>query len=128
MSRAEKELLKELHRPRWASAWVWLGFLLAFLAAEGLLGWAVYSGANWSYVPLVLVLAHVMNAHLIAFHEAAHATLSPLRWCDDAVGVFIGWYGLMSLSLYRAAHHSHHAYLATERDEELWPFVIPGAP
>jgi fatty acid desaturase len=34
----------------------------------------------------------------------------------------------MSFSLYRAAHQTHHAYLATERDEELWPFVIPGTP
>ena len=34
----------------------------------------------------------------------------------------------MSFSLYRAAHQLHHAYLATERDEELWPFVIPGMP
>ena len=34
----------------------------------------------------------------------------------------------MSFSLYRAAHQLHHAYLATERDVELWPFVIPGTP
>jgi fatty acid desaturase len=31
----------------------------------------------------------------------------------------------MSFSLYRAVHQSHHAHLATERDEELWPFVQP---
>jgi len=34
----------------------------------------------------------------------------------------------MSFSLYRAAHQSHHAHLATERDEELWPFVVPSMP
>jgi fatty acid desaturase len=32
----------------------------------------------------------------------------------------------MSFSLYRVIHQSHHAHLATERDEELWPFVHPG--
>ncbi|HEY5741442.1 MAG TPA: fatty acid desaturase, partial [Terrimicrobiaceae bacterium] len=31
----------------------------------------------------------------------------------------------MSFSLYRVVHQSHHAYLASERDEELWPFVKP---
>ena len=31
----------------------------------------------------------------------------------------------MSFSLYRVVHQSHHAHLATERDEELWPFVKP---
>src|SRR5713101_5567745 len=42
--------------------------------------------------------------------------------------VFIGMFSFMSLSLYRAAHHSHHSYLGTERDEELWPFVLPSKP
>ncbi|MEO6784847.1 MAG: fatty acid desaturase, partial [Chthoniobacteraceae bacterium] len=37
----------------------------------------------------------------------------------------IGVLSLMSFSLYRAAHQLHHAYLASERDEELWPFVHP---
>src|SRR6476619_2886722 len=35
-------------------------------------------------------------------------------------------HGGLSFSLYRVAHQSHHAHLATERDEELWPFVHPG--
>ena len=35
-------------------------------------------------------------------------------------------FGGMSFSLYRVVHQSHHAHLATERDEELWPFVHPG--
>jgi fatty acid desaturase len=34
----------------------------------------------------------------------------------------------MGFSLYRAAHHSHHSYLGTERDEELWPFVKTDKP
>ena len=39
-----------------------------------------------------------------------------------------GIFSLMSFSLYRAAHQLHHAYLASERDEELWPFVRPEMP
>jgi fatty acid desaturase len=34
----------------------------------------------------------------------------------------------MSFTLYRAAHQKHHSHLATERDVELWPFVIVGTP
>lgn len=128
MSHADKELLKDLHQPRWSATWLWFGFILAFFTGQGLLAWAVYTGTRWLYGPLILLLAHVMHSHLIAFHEAAHGVLSPSRWLNDLIGLFIGYNGFMSLSLYRAAHHSHHAYLASERDEELWPFVIPGTP
>ena len=31
----------------------------------------------------------------------------------------------MSLSLYRAAHHWHHAYIGDKRDEEFWPLNDP---
>ena len=50
------------------------------------------------------------------------------RRLNEIDGVIIGIFSLMSFSLYRAAHQLHHAYLATERDEELWPFVLPGMP
>src|SRR5262249_31150026 len=79
-------------------------------------------------VGLVVVLSHLMHAHLIAFHEAAHGSLCPVGWFNDFLGLHVSLFNLLSLSLYRAAHHSHHAYLATERDEELWPFVVPGMP
>ena len=39
----------------------------------------------------------------------------------------MGFCGLESLSLYRAAHYFHHTYLSSERDEEFWPFVVPGS-
>ena len=57
-----------------------------------------------------------------------HGSLCPIPWFNDFLGLHVSLFNLMSLSLYRAAHHSHHAYLATERDEELWPFVVPGTP
>lgn len=128
MSEAEKKLLREMHRPHWNTTWVWLGLTVTFFSLQALLAWLVYTESFWLTVPLVLLLAHLMHGHLIAFHEAAHESLSPARWCNDLFGEFVALFGFMSLSLYRAAHHYHHAYLATERDEELWPFVIPGTP
>ncbi|MGL5018535.1 MAG: fatty acid desaturase, partial [Luteolibacter sp.] len=40
----------------------------------------------------------------------------------------IGTFSFMSFTLYRAAHQKHHSHLATERDVELWPFVVVGTP
>jgi fatty acid desaturase len=128
MASPQKERLIEAHQPHWGSAWSWLGFLAGFFAVEGLLLGALLVGPWWLAVPLVLLVAHLMHAHLIAFHEAAHGTLCPNRWGNDVAGVFIGSLSFMSLTLYRAVHHWHHAFLATERDEELWPFVAPGMP
>jgi fatty acid desaturase len=128
MTRAQKARLIELHEPHWQSTATWVAFTTAFVLLEGLLWWTCVAGPWWLLIPLVVVQAHLMHAHLIAFHEAAHRTLCPRPWVNDAVGVFIGNLGLMGFSLYRAAHHYHHAYLATERDEELWPFVQPSTP
>lgn len=99
------------------------GFLLAVLV--GPLPWP---GKMAAAGLLVVALGHLMHGHLVAFHEAAHGSLCPVRWLNEALGLFIGMFGLMSLSLYRAVHHTHHAFLATEKDDELWPFVSPGIP
>ena len=50
------------------------------------------------------------------------------RRLNEVDGIILGVMSFMSFSLYRATHQSHHAHLATERDEELWPFVHPGMP
>jgi fatty acid desaturase len=128
MVHAEKERLLEMHEPRWSSVFIWFLFLTVFLLCQGLLFWSLAAGAWWFAVPLVLIVAHIMHGHLIAFHEAAHGSLCPNPRMNDALGVFIGMFSFMSLSLYRAAHYSHHSYLGTERDAELWPFVIPSKP
>src|SRR5436190_254109 len=128
MAHVDKEHLVEVHEPRWSSVFIWLGFTSIFFLCQGLLFWSIAAGVWWFSLLLVLVLAHLMHGHLIAFHEAAHGSLCPNPRLNDALGVFIGMFSFMSLSLYRAAHHSHHSYLGTERDEELWPFVVPGKP
>jgi fatty acid desaturase len=124
----EKERLVAAHRLAWAGVGIWLLFAAVFFVLEALLLAAYLSGQVWLAIPLVLVIAHLMHTHLIAFHEAAHRTLCPEGWLNDGLGIFIGLFSFMSLALYRAAHQSHHAYLATEQDEELWPFVDPRCP
>jgi fatty acid desaturase len=89
---------------------------------------ALYFGSVWFAVPLILSASHLMHGVLIGFHEASHGLLRKNRRLNEIDGVIIGIFSLTSFSLYRAAHQLHHAYLATERDEELWPFVIPGMP
>jgi fatty acid desaturase len=95
---------------------------------EVALGVALYLGSIWLAVLLMLSVSHLMHGMLIGFHEASHGLLRKNRRLNEIDGVIIGIGSLMSFSLYRAAHQLHHAHLATERDEELWPFVIPGTP
>ena len=96
-----------------------------FMASQVALGFAVYHANYWVAVPLVFVTSHLMHAMLIGFHEATHGLLRKSRVLNEIDGIIIGTLSLMSFSLYRAAHQLHHAYLASERDEELWPFVHP---
>jgi fatty acid desaturase len=128
MMALDKSRLLHLHQAHWSGTWTWLAFAAAYFGTQSMVLLALLGGTPWLAVPLVLVLSHLMHAHLMAFHEAAHGSLCPKRWLNDALGIFIGSFSFMSLNLYRAIHHSHHAYLATERDEELWPFVVPGTP
>ncbi len=66
-----------------------------------------------------------MHGMLIALHEASHGLLRKNRLLNEIDGVLIAAFGFMSFSLYRVVHQSHHAHLANEKDEELWPFVRP---
>jgi fatty acid desaturase len=124
----EKLRLIEKHRPHWTSVWIWFSFAAVFFSLEGLLFWVLSQGMLWAAVPLILVVAHLMHCHLLALHEAAHGTLCPNRWLNEGIGILVGAFSYMSLSLFRVVHHSHHSYLTTERDEEMWPFVLPGIP
>ena len=79
----------------------------------------------WWAVPVMLVISHLMHGAAVGFHEASHGLLRRNRTvqrirrrADRRCSSF------MSFTLYRASHQTHHAHLATERDEELWPFVL----
>jgi fatty acid desaturase len=100
MTHPPKERLLELHRPTWAGAVTWMVFGIAFSALEVLLYWLL-SGelvGVGSFVVLgllVVVIAHLMHAHLIAFHEAAHGSLSPVRWLNDFFGLHVSPFNLL---------------------------------
>src|SRR3954465_9760102 len=103
-----------------------LVFLMAL--SEIGIGVAVWAGWLWITVPLVLVAAHLMHGLLIGFHEASHGLLRKSRRLNEFDGVLIGIFSLLPFSLYRVVHQMHHMHLATEKDTELWPFVLTRAP
>lgn len=122
------ESMVEPHEPHWISRAAFPVLVLIFFATQTALFFAVHRDNYWLAVPLVLMSSHLMHSMLIGFHEASHGLLRKSRVLNEIDGFIIGVLSLMSFSLYRAAHQSHHAYLATERDEELWPFVVTGMP
>ena len=69
-----------------------------------------------------------MHGLLIGLHEASHGLLRRSRRLNEFDGVIIGIFALIPFSLYRVVHQAHHVHLATERDTELWPFVLPNSP
>ncbi len=100
----------------------------SLFATQGALGYAVYREWWWLAVPLVIVCCHLMHGMLIGFHEASHRMLRKSRLLNEIDGQLIAVFSLMSFTLYRAAHQTHHSHLGTERDEELWPFVLTKTP
>jgi fatty acid desaturase len=128
MTHPDKKRLLARHQMRWTNLWIWLAFAAGFFATQGLLAVMVAWGPWWAAIPLVFLLAHLMHSHLLALHDAAHETFCPNRVLNEAVGIFIGTLGLIEFSLFRYVHHTHHSYLGTPRDEELWPFVNPEVP
>ena len=118
----------EAHEPHWVlkNAFQLLVFGLVF--TEVALALAVRQGLIWIAVLLVIVAAHVMHGVLIGLHEAAHGLLRANRRFNEFDGIVIGTLSLMSFSLYRVVHQTHHAYLTTTRDYEFWPLSNPAVP
>lgn len=115
--------------PHWVSRSAFQIVIFLFLFTELALIAVLKSGGSlWLAVPLVLIASHLMHGAAVGFHEATHGLLRQNRRFNEFDGVLIGVFSFMSFSLYRAAHQSHHAHLSTERDEELWPFVLPSTP
>src|SRR5215467_14528424 len=112
----------------WLSRAAFQVLIVLFFLTQVSMGFAVYRANYWLATPLVLISSHLMHSMLIGFHEASHGLLRKSRRLNEFDGVLIGIFSLIPFSLYRAAHQTHHAFLATERDEELWPFVRTGAP
>lgn len=123
----DKHLLRALHKPGWGGFWLAQLYTLASGALLLATGWALAEEQYVLLVPMILVQAFIMHAYLIAFHEAAHGALCPVGFINGYLGRVTGALSFMSLSLYRAAHHWHHAYIGDKRDEEFWPLNDPAA-
>ncbi len=122
------ENVSELHDEHDVSSVAFQTLVISVGAAEVALWAAVWLGWIWLAVPLVLVAAHFMHGMLIGFHEASHGLLRKSRRLNEFDGVIIGVFSFLPFSLYRVVHQTHHIHLATERDTELWPFVLPKVP
>ena len=107
--------------PHWVVRGAFQLLVFGLLFAEIALAITVHSGLIWVAVPLVLVVSHLMHGVLIGLHEAAPGLRRHPRRFNEFDGVVIGTLSLMSFSLYRIVHQTHHAYLSTERDYEFWP-------
>jgi fatty acid desaturase len=122
------EDFSQLHEPHWVLREAFQLLVLGLVIAEAALAFTVQRGWIWLAVPLVLVTSHLMHGALIGLHEAAHGLLRKSRGFNEFDGVVIGTLGLMSFSLYRVVHQTHHAHLTTERDYEFWPLSRTTAP
>lgn len=105
-----------------------LAFPLLAVALQVLL---IVRWEEWSWAlrgVVILVDAYCWFCVAGSFHEAVHQTLfrSPRAnlWWGRAVGTFIG----IPYSVYRETHRTHHAYLNTPADFELWPYSSPCVP
>ncbi|MEO5753214.1 MAG: fatty acid desaturase [Chthoniobacterales bacterium] len=99
--------------------------VFALIFTQAMLAYAVLRDWIWAAIPLALVVSHLMHGTLIGLHEASHGLLRKNRRFNDFDGVVIGVLSLMSFTLYRVIHQTHHAYLASERDFEFWPLSQP---
>lgn len=119
---------EESEAPFWLSRSAFHVVTLCLLAAQALLAVAIYHGWFWTLFVLIPVISHLMHGQLIGLHEASHSLLRKSRFLNDLDGFIIASFSFMSFTLYRSAHQTHHMHLSTERDEELWPFVLPDVP
>jgi fatty acid desaturase len=115
-------------RPHWISKSAYSVISILLYAAILALGVSVYNENYWLAVPLVLICSHFMHSMLIGYHEASHGMLRKNRHLNDFAGLLIGTLNFIPFTLYRVSHQTHHSHLGTERDEELWPFVLPSVP
>jgi fatty acid desaturase len=118
----------EPHEPHWLSRSAFQVVSILFFSTQAALAAAVYHGWIWLAVPLVLVASHFMHGFLIGFHEASHGMLRKNRLFNEFEGVLIGVFSFMSFTLFRVVHQTHHAHLASERDQEMWPVVQTRVP
>jgi fatty acid desaturase len=122
------EDFSQLHEPHWVLREAFQLLVFGLVAAEVALAFTVQRGWFWLSVLLVPVTAHLMHGTLIGLHEAAHGLLRKNRRFNEFDGIVIGVLSLMSFSLYRKVHQTHHNHFTTEKDYEFWPFCQTAVP
>src|ERR1700748_1071482 len=122
------ESVPDLHDEHDVNSVAFQTLVISLTFTEAALWAAVWIGWIWLAIPLVLVAAHLMHGMLIGFPEASHGLLRKSRRLKEFDGVIIGIFSFLPFSLYRVVHQMHHMHLATEKDTELWPFVLTTAP
>lgn len=122
------EDFREAHDPHWVLKSAFQLLVIGLVFTEAMIALALRHEFIWLAVLGVIVAAHLMHGTLIGLHEAAHGLLRKNRRFNEFDGIVIGTLSLMSFSLYRVVHQTHHAYLATERDYEFWPLSRPAVP
>lgn len=114
--------------PRWVMRQAFQLLVIGLALTQGIVGLAVHHGRYWLAVSLVLIAGHLMHGILIGLHEASHGMLRKNRRFNEFDGILIGTFSLISFSLYRAVHQTHHAHLTRERDYEFWPLTDTALP
>jgi fatty acid desaturase len=122
------ENISELREEHEVSSVAFESLVISLALSETALWAALWNKWIWLAVPLVLITAHLMHGLLIGLHEASHGLLRKSRRLNEFDGTVIGVFSLLPFTLYRVVHQSHHVHLATRRDAELWPFVLPSVP
>jgi fatty acid desaturase len=125
---SDVETSPALHDEHSISSVTFQTLVISLALAETAIGLTVWAGWIWLTIGLVLLAAHLMHGLLIGFHEASHGLLRKSRRLNEFDGVLIGIFSFLPFSLYRVVHQMHHMHLATEKDTELWPFVLTKAP
>lgn len=117
----------EAHRPLFPS-WGYQVLVCALLVFQGVIGWLVWRSFYWMTLPFVFITAHLMHGIMIGLHEASHGLLKRNRFLNELDGTIIGVFGCVPFTLFRVVHQTHHAHLASRRDEEFWPLVDTSIP
>lgn len=121
-SRPDKEAVRRLHKT-WTTSQLHQHLISILLAGLWFAApWAWYQGWWLATVAIWLAAAHLQHMKMLAMHEASHGLLSTSRRENEIMGMLIGAVALTPLSVYRFAHHYHHAHVGTEKDVELWPY------
>jgi fatty acid desaturase len=115
-----------------SSPWLfWPRFLLFPALTMGLGCVLLQGGLDGSPIWQALaVLAIGFSAYCVAgsFHESVHQTLFRSERANVLYGRAVGMLLFIPYTAFRETHRTHHAYLNTADDFEMWPYSDPTQP